>query len=144
MILVQHEQIEVGPIGGGVQEVVDFHNREIGQFTYGAGVVGTSSLGVGVGGYAGIGWKGFKQNWTLESAFVSELSITKGISVFGLPVGGTMRASIDADTTGPGPWVPEPNAIVSILAKCLLLPEQKRFRPGTLKQCVVTVENGDA
>mmetsp|Transcript_28668 Transcript_28668/g.66098 ORF Transcript_28668/g.66098 Transcript_28668/m.66098 type:complete len:1092 (-) Transcript_28668:9-3284(-) len=107
-------EFHVGPIGGGVQEVVDFHNREIGQFTYGAGVVGTSSLGVGVGGYAGIGWKGFKQNWTLESAFVSELSITKGISVFGLPVGGTMRASIDADTTGPGPWVPEPNAIVEL------------------------------
>merc|ERR550525_1344286 len=55
--------------GLGLDEVIDFRNREIGYFTWGAVQLGTSLLQAQYGGYMGLGWKGYKANWSLEEAY---------------------------------------------------------------------------
>ena len=38
---------------------------------WGAGFFGPSVAGMGLGGYAGVGWKGYKLNWTLQESIVT-------------------------------------------------------------------------
>lgn len=103
--------------GGGLEEVVDFRNREIAQFRWGAGFFGASVGGMGMGGYAGIGWKGYKENWTLQEAQVTGLWTSKGLtpSIFGINAGLSVTFGTDADNSVPGPWVPEPHGMSSVL-----------------------------
>lgn len=103
--------------GGGLEEVVDFRNREIAQFRWGAGFFGASVGGMGMGGYAGVGWKGYKENWTLQEAQVTGLWTSKGLtpSIFGINAGLSVTFGTDADNSVPGPWVPEPHGMSSVL-----------------------------
>jgi len=95
---------------------VDFRNREIGQFKWGSSFFGTSSAGAGIGGYAGLGWKGYRENWTLEEGYQTGLWVAKGVSLnfLGLPVGLGVTFGTDADNSQPGPWIPEPHGINAI------------------------------
>eukprot|EP00933_Yihiella_yeosuensis_P050715 TRINITY_DN48511_c0_g1_i1.p1 TRINITY_DN48511_c0_g1~~TRINITY_DN48511_c0_g1_i1.p1 ORF type:complete len:1098 (-),score=250.03 TRINITY_DN48511_c0_g1_i1:109-3402(-) len=106
-----------GPGSAGLEEVVDFRNREIAQFVWGASFIGTSNTGASLGGYAGMGWKGYKENWTLEEGYVTALYISQGIapSFFGMSVSAGVTYCTDADNSGPGPWVPEPHGINGLL-----------------------------
>jgi len=86
-------------LGGGVEEVIDFWNKEIGLFRYGAFQVGSSSLSVGVGGYAGVGWKGYKLDWNLEEAYQTATFTARSGFTF----------AVDADNSAGSPWIPEPH-----------------------------------
>ncbi|CAJ1347128.1 unnamed protein product [Effrenium voratum] len=99
--------------GGGVEEVIDFRNREIGQFRWGSGSFGPSVTGASLGGYAGFGWKGYKQNWTLQEAYVTGLFTSASLtpSIFGINAGLGVTFATDADNSVPGPWVPEPHGV---------------------------------
>ncbi|CAK9092066.1 Uncharacterized protein SCF082_LOCUS43337 [Durusdinium trenchii] len=103
--------------GGGLEEVVDFRNREIGQFRWGAGFFGPSVGGMGLGGYAGIGWKGYKENWTLQEAHITGIFTAASLtpSFLGLNAGLSITFAIDADNSVPGPWVPEPHGFKYVM-----------------------------
>ncbi|CAE7252606.1 unnamed protein product, partial [Symbiodinium necroappetens] len=96
--------------------VIDFRNREIAQFKWGTGFFGPSVTGVSLGGYAGVGWKGYKQNWTLQEAYVTGLYTGVGLSpsIFGLNAGLSITFATDADNSIPGPWIPEPHGVNGI------------------------------
>eukprot|EP00928_Gymnodinium_smaydae_P004584 TRINITY_DN11557_c0_g1_i1.p1 TRINITY_DN11557_c0_g1~~TRINITY_DN11557_c0_g1_i1.p1 ORF type:complete len:1136 (-),score=123.37 TRINITY_DN11557_c0_g1_i1:422-3829(-) len=106
-----------GPMACGLEEIIDFRNREIGQFRWGAAFYGPSATGAGLGGYAGIGWKGYKQNWTLEDGVATGLWMAYGLSpsFFGLSVGIGMTIATDADNSQGGPWIPEPHGINAVI-----------------------------
>jgi len=97
-------------IGGGVEEVIDFWNREIGLFAWGSVWAGTNSLTAGVGGYAGVGWKGYKLDWNLEETYQTAIFTTGGFSV-PLPIvpppsfGVSATAAVDADDSAGLPWI---------------------------------------
>mmetsp|Transcript_46263 Transcript_46263/g.83361 ORF Transcript_46263/g.83361 Transcript_46263/m.83361 type:complete len:1063 (-) Transcript_46263:254-3442(-) len=108
--------VQVGPLSGGLEEVADFQNLEIAQFGWGAGFVGTSMLGAGIGGYAGIAWKGYKDGWNLQDAVQTSLwtavSLRSSIPLaFGMQAGIGITVATDADNSLPGPWIPEPHGI---------------------------------
>lgn len=105
-----------GALGGGLEEVVDFRNREIAQFRWGSGFFGASVGGMGMGGYAGVGWKGYKENWTLQEAHVTGLWSSHSLtpSIFGLYAGLSVTFGVDADNSIAGPWVPEPHGESSV------------------------------
>mmetsp|Transcript_74036 Transcript_74036/g.176531 ORF Transcript_74036/g.176531 Transcript_74036/m.176531 type:complete len:1059 (+) Transcript_74036:81-3257(+) len=105
--------VSAAGIGGGVEEVIDFRNREIGQFRWGSGSFGPSVTGASLGGYAGFGWKGYKQNWTLQEAYVTGLFTSASLtpSIFGINAGLGVTFATDADNSVPGPWVPEPHGV---------------------------------
>jgi len=71
----------VAAANGGVEEVIDFRNREIGYFTWGAMAVGSSAFGAGIGGYAGFAWKGYKEDWNLQEAYQTATYTTVGITL---------------------------------------------------------------
>ena len=108
--------MSAGVLGGGLEEVVDFRNREIAQFRWGSGFFGASVGGMGMGGYAGVGWKGYKENWTLQEAHVTGLwsSHSLATSIFGLYAGLSVTFGLDADNSVAGPWVPEPHGEKSV------------------------------
>jgi hypothetical protein len=55
--------------GFGLEEVVDFRNKEIGYFS-GAGIgIGSSSFGISASGFVGLGWKNSRIDWSLEEAY---------------------------------------------------------------------------
>jgi len=99
-------------IGGGVEEVIDFWNKEIGLFVWGSTQIGLNSATAGIGGYAGVGWKGYKLDWNLQEAYQTALFLTGSAGVplpipvsFGLGVTG----AVDADDSRGHPWIPEPH-----------------------------------
>lgn len=99
-------------IAGGFEEVIDFWNKEIGVFTWGAAWAGMNSATAGVGGYAGVGWKGYKLDWNLEEAYQTAMYTTAGWNL-GIPaiasLGASVTTALDADNSQGLPWVPEPN-----------------------------------
>eukprot|EP00746_Dinoflagellata_sp_MGD_P157662 gnl/MRDRNA2_/MRDRNA2_86279_c0_seq2.p1 gnl/MRDRNA2_/MRDRNA2_86279_c0~~gnl/MRDRNA2_/MRDRNA2_86279_c0_seq2.p1 ORF type:complete len:1127 (+),score=235.79 gnl/MRDRNA2_/MRDRNA2_86279_c0_seq2:86-3382(+) len=54
---------------GGVEEVIDFSQRDITYFTYVGAAIGPSSLGVSAGLYNMVAWKGNFMNLTCEEAY---------------------------------------------------------------------------
>lgn len=108
--------VSAAGLGAGLEEVIDFRSREIAQFKWGTGFFGPSVTGVSLGGYAGVGWKGYKQNWTLQEAYVTGLYTGVGLSpsIFGLNAGLSITFATDADNSIPGPWIPEPHGVNGI------------------------------
>jgi hypothetical protein len=96
-------------LGGGVEEVIDFWNREIGLFAWGGLQVGTNSLTAGAGGYAGVGWKGYKLDWSLQETVQTCRSQVFSASIpFPIPVlsaGVAVSMGLDADDSNPYHWV---------------------------------------
>eukprot|EP00930_Biecheleria_cincta_P036967 TRINITY_DN25346_c0_g1_i1.p1 TRINITY_DN25346_c0_g1~~TRINITY_DN25346_c0_g1_i1.p1 ORF type:complete len:1115 (-),score=198.75 TRINITY_DN25346_c0_g1_i1:192-3035(-) len=107
-----------GIAAAGFEEVVDLRNMEIAEFKWGSGFFGTSSTGAGIGAYAGLGWKGYKENWTLEEGYQTGLWVAQGVNLnfMGLPVGFGVTFGTDADNSRKGePWIPEPHGINAVL-----------------------------
>jgi len=100
----------------GLEQVVDFRNREIGSFRFGALGFGSTTVGAQIGGYAGFGWKGYKENWTLEEGYQTGLwqSIDVAATAFGLPIGLGVTVCTDADNSQGPVWVPEPHGINAV------------------------------
>jgi len=108
---------------GGFEEVIDFRNREIGYFRWGLVDVGPSLIGVGVGSYSSVGWKGYKVNWTLQDAYQTAICTphTGNLpSVSVLPALGSLSPGLgisyctDADNSGPV-WIPEPHGVNGVV-----------------------------
>mmetsp|Transcript_16592 Transcript_16592/g.29033 ORF Transcript_16592/g.29033 Transcript_16592/m.29033 type:complete len:1177 (-) Transcript_16592:220-3750(-) len=104
-------------VQAGLEQVIDLRNREIGSFRFGSLGVGSASVGASIGGYAGVGWKGYKENFTLEVAYQTGLwkSIDVSATAFGYPVGLGVTVCTDADNSQGPVWIPEPNGINSVL-----------------------------
>jgi len=100
---------------GGIEEVVDFWNREIGYFHFGGAQFGMNILTAGIGAYAGLAWKGYKMDWTLEEAYQTALWVAGSfplIPAFLAPFAGSsasMCFAIDADNSNGVPWIAEVN-----------------------------------
>jgi hypothetical protein len=108
---------------GGFEEVIDFRNREIGYFRWGLVDVGPSAVGVGVGSYSSIGWKGYKVNWTLQDAYQTAICTphTGNLpSVSAIPTLGPLSPGLgigyctDADNSG-SVWIPEPHGVNGVV-----------------------------
>jgi hypothetical protein len=114
---------------GGFEEVIDFRNREIGYFRWALLDVGPSAVGVGVGSYSSIGWKGYKVNWTLQDAYQTAICTphTGNLpSVSAIPALGPLSPGLgisyctDADNSGSVSgsshvWVPEPHGVNGVV-----------------------------
>eukprot|EP00931_Biecheleriopsis_adriatica_P082697 TRINITY_DN5613_c0_g1_i3.p1 TRINITY_DN5613_c0_g1~~TRINITY_DN5613_c0_g1_i3.p1 ORF type:complete len:1124 (-),score=231.17 TRINITY_DN5613_c0_g1_i3:202-3573(-) len=104
--------------GSGSEEVIDFRNREIAQFRWKSATIGAKTLTrASLGSYAGIGWKGYKENWTLAEAYQTGIfgSMSADLKLLGIPASLSVTVGTDADNSMSGPWVPEPNGINSVL-----------------------------
>eukprot|EP00931_Biecheleriopsis_adriatica_P100648 TRINITY_DN75919_c0_g1_i1.p1 TRINITY_DN75919_c0_g1~~TRINITY_DN75919_c0_g1_i1.p1 ORF type:complete len:1066 (-),score=210.16 TRINITY_DN75919_c0_g1_i1:63-3260(-) len=109
--------VGVSLLGGGIEEVIDFRNREIAQFRWSSVSIGsTTATKIGVSAYAGIGWKGYKENWTLETAYQTGIwsAGSASMGLLGIPASIGVTIGTDADNSQ-GPWVPEPHGINSVL-----------------------------
>eukprot|EP00746_Dinoflagellata_sp_MGD_P145689 gnl/MRDRNA2_/MRDRNA2_78266_c0_seq2.p1 gnl/MRDRNA2_/MRDRNA2_78266_c0~~gnl/MRDRNA2_/MRDRNA2_78266_c0_seq2.p1 ORF type:complete len:1064 (-),score=190.00 gnl/MRDRNA2_/MRDRNA2_78266_c0_seq2:33-3224(-) len=102
-------------LSGGLEEYVDFRNREIGWFKFNAKGFGASMATVGFGGYSGLGWKGYKQNWTLQEAIQTGLFVSNSINIPALPIsfGFGYAFATDADDSS-HPWIPEPQGVNAV------------------------------
>eukprot|EP00441_Pelagodinium_beii_P039164 CAMPEP_0197626510 /NCGR_PEP_ID=MMETSP1338-20131121/5442_1 /TAXON_ID=43686 ORGANISM="Pelagodinium beii, Strain RCC1491" /NCGR_SAMPLE_ID=MMETSP1338 /ASSEMBLY_ACC=CAM_ASM_000754 /LENGTH=1078 /DNA_ID=CAMNT_0043197051 /DNA_START=109 /DNA_END=3345 /DNA_ORIENTATION=- len=107
-LLIRGSSMQVGPGVVAIEEVVDLRNMEVGEFVSVSTSVGSSSLGVGIGGYLGIADKGYKENWTLEDAYQTGVGIAA--SMFGVSV----QRVWDADNSGDGPWIPDIQGVNAI------------------------------
>eukprot|EP00930_Biecheleria_cincta_P027422 TRINITY_DN19270_c0_g1_i1.p1 TRINITY_DN19270_c0_g1~~TRINITY_DN19270_c0_g1_i1.p1 ORF type:complete len:1283 (-),score=243.89 TRINITY_DN19270_c0_g1_i1:20-3571(-) len=108
-------------LGGGIEEVIDFRNREIATFKFRSGAAGSASVGVSAGGYMGFGWKGYKENYTLEEGYITALTLGVGVGAsvpmfWGLELGLGVTFATDADDSNPfpHPWIPDPLGINGI------------------------------
>jgi hypothetical protein len=107
----------LGPRGFGIEEVVDFRHREIGYFGWGSGGVGTSSVGVSLGGYAGFGWKGYKRDWDLQEAYQTAMFTSHSVTL-PIPVAPSIGVTfaMDADNSRGdfSLWTPDPTGLDGI------------------------------
>eukprot|EP00931_Biecheleriopsis_adriatica_P082696 TRINITY_DN5613_c0_g1_i2.p1 TRINITY_DN5613_c0_g1~~TRINITY_DN5613_c0_g1_i2.p1 ORF type:complete len:1117 (-),score=244.65 TRINITY_DN5613_c0_g1_i2:202-3552(-) len=104
--------------GSGVEEVIDFRNREIAQFRWSSATIGGTTLArASLGSYTGMGWKGYKENWTLAEAYQTGIfgSMGADLKLLGIPASLGATVGTDADNSVGGPWVPEPNGVNSVL-----------------------------
>ncbi|CAJ1387661.1 unnamed protein product, partial [Effrenium voratum] len=101
-------------LAGGLEEIVDFRTREIGWFSAGGATAGTSMVGLTLGGYVGVGWKGRRDlNQSLgdygpgPSLFTAiGASVPMPIPVVSWGVGVTFEVDADERLGGP-PYVPQ-------------------------------------
>jgi len=108
-------------LAGGIEEVVDFRNREIGYFTWGAVAVGGSLGSIGISGYTGFAWKGYKEDWNLEEAVQTATTVAYSLSL-PLPLSAGMGVcfAIDADNSmapwpHQGAWALDPGGVDGVV-----------------------------
>jgi len=110
--------------GGGIEEIVDFRNKEIGYFAGKGIVVGGTMAGATMTGYAGFGWKNSKANWTLDETYRAGLWVMGRASMavplpFASVIEGTASLGLgfktDADDSAGIPWVAEKDGLKMVL-----------------------------
>eukprot|EP00931_Biecheleriopsis_adriatica_P090790 TRINITY_DN64718_c0_g1_i1.p1 TRINITY_DN64718_c0_g1~~TRINITY_DN64718_c0_g1_i1.p1 ORF type:complete len:575 (-),score=80.94 TRINITY_DN64718_c0_g1_i1:62-1753(-) len=108
---------KVSILGAGLEEVIDFRNREIAYFrTAGISVGSAGVAGASVTGFSGFGWKGVKTDWPLQQAYTTQLWNMLALDTkipTPLPItvqaGLGIGARVDADPDCK-PWLEEKNA----------------------------------
>merc|ERR1719424_384315 len=106
--------LQASLVSGGLEEVIDFWNKEIGWFRYGSIIIGTGNLGVGFGGYAGFAWKGYKLDWNLQESYQTALWASVNTSAKLPLIGGcgvAATTAIDADNSAGVPWIPDTGGV---------------------------------
>eukprot|EP00746_Dinoflagellata_sp_MGD_P016422 gnl/MRDRNA2_/MRDRNA2_137049_c0_seq1.p1 gnl/MRDRNA2_/MRDRNA2_137049_c0~~gnl/MRDRNA2_/MRDRNA2_137049_c0_seq1.p1 ORF type:complete len:866 (+),score=136.69 gnl/MRDRNA2_/MRDRNA2_137049_c0_seq1:279-2600(+) len=96
----------------GLEEYIDFRNREIAWVNFNARSLGASMATViGAGGYAGIGWKGYKEDWTLQECISTGLFYSTSLNIpLPLSFGFGVVVATDADDSS-RIWVPDPKGV---------------------------------
>lgn len=115
----------------GFEEVLDFRNLEIGYYRWQTVGLGSSMMSLGVGGYAGVAWKGYKHDWNLQAAYQTSMWASYGISTPIANVGMGFAYSTDADDSWPS-WVVDPGGVNAVTVGASATTDLSFGRVGTL------------